>query len=641
MSLSEFILKVADIILRLALRVNSHNHTIKQTQLQEHFLIDSPVGWSKIAASHIKEAEPVYEVELSNGLKSKMGSGHLVYISDTDTESVQNLGLGDVVLTRKGRSYVTQKRLVSSNMLTFDLTVVNSFNCYYTDDIISHNSVVTGIFLVWYALFNKDKDIVALSQNDDKVVDLLGKMESIVRRLPYFLKPGMLKKNEHTLHFDNNTRIKANTTSGTSAAGISADILYIDEFALIDDRFINIFYRTTYPTISASLKSRVIITSTPRGFNKFWEIYHNALLGENRYNPLRVDYWEVPGRDEKWRLDEIKNLGTIEDFNQEYGNQFISGANSIFNSDTSKLVMQFETEYVHKDIEELNDIPALEYEGILTWNKNFDLSLFDDPGTKFQLSTDLADGDGGDNLVTSIWLILPKTKAEIDLMPFYSDERDFFKTIQVGKMSHNKVSIKEFGRLFYYLVVKVLTEDKVKCTLEVNHGASEFINTLESVEGDKNNIDVDEIMSKYLHKKGAVTPKIGIKTLDYVKNEASGWLKDDVAYRSIILTDPVTIRESTNFMKSGKTYKAQAGHDDHIMTAVLHAAARHNDDFLEQIEEMLDYMPEAFIKLMEEKLNIETNDDIKDPDDIEEIFDDENEEVFDVEDEDDDYIDYF
>ena len=61
--------------------------------------------------------------------------------------------------------------------------------------------------------------------------------------------------------------------------------------------------------------------STPNGVgNLFYNIYTESLDNSNGWHNERVDWWEVPGRDEKWRDMTAKALGSVDAFSQEYGN---------------------------------------------------------------------------------------------------------------------------------------------------------------------------------------------------------------------------------------------------------------------------------------------------------------------------------
>jgi hypothetical protein len=79
--------------------------------------------------------------------------------------------------------------------------------------------------------------------------------------------------------------------------------------------------------------------------NRFYEIYMDALNGLNTYSPLRVDWWQVPGRDDKWKAETIANMGSEEDFNQEYGLQFFSSDRLLLSSKDLKKIFSIATKY--------------------------------------------------------------------------------------------------------------------------------------------------------------------------------------------------------------------------------------------------------------------------------------------------------
>jgi hypothetical protein len=54
----------------------------------------------------------------------------------------------------------------------------------------------------------------------------------------------------------------------------------------------------------------------------------NAVKGENKYCPLEIKWNDVPGRDEKWRLDQIANTNE-KDFNQEFNTEFLGSSETL------------------------------------------------------------------------------------------------------------------------------------------------------------------------------------------------------------------------------------------------------------------------------------------------------------------------
>lgn len=62
----------------------------------------------------------------------------------------------------------------------------------------------------------------------------------------------------------------------------------------------------------------IVVVSTPQGTaNLYYRLWKDAIDGNNSFVPLKVNWREVPGRDESWYEETIKNIGKIQ-FAQEY-----------------------------------------------------------------------------------------------------------------------------------------------------------------------------------------------------------------------------------------------------------------------------------------------------------------------------------
>lgn len=96
--------------------------------------------------------------------------------------------------------------------------------------------------------------------------------------------------------------------------------LILDELAFIDPPSImEDFWRSVWPTISRSKTSKVLIASTPNGTdNLFYQLYDGAAKGQNGFATMTIPWYQVPGRDEKWKQEQIKAIGSIEAFEQEF-----------------------------------------------------------------------------------------------------------------------------------------------------------------------------------------------------------------------------------------------------------------------------------------------------------------------------------
>jgi len=110
------------------------------------------------------------------------------------------------------------------------------------------------------------------------------------------------------------------------------------------------FWESVFPVISSSKKSKIFMLSTPNGVgNLFFNTYTDAIAEKNGWHAERVDWWEVPGRDEKWKEMTARALGSVEAFNQEYGNEFRAAGENIFDKDQLDELTQNAPEPVFED----------------------------------------------------------------------------------------------------------------------------------------------------------------------------------------------------------------------------------------------------------------------------------------------------
>jgi hypothetical protein len=458
-------------------------------------------------------------------------------------------------------------------------------------------SIMSSVFLVWYLLFNHDKNAMILANIGDTAEELMDKIKSIIKGLPFFLKPGMMVNNVMSMRFDNGCRVIAKTTTKTSGIGFTIHFLYMDEFAHINPSFMEAFFRSTYPTVSSSKVSRIIITSTPNGMNKFYEMYMDAVNGNNTFNPIRVDWWQVPGRDEAWKKNEVANLGSEELFNQEYGNQFLSSSTLLLGSAELQKIKRNEVEYVWREIDDFH-YADVNYEKFL-WHPKFDLDSAGLPGKKYLVSVDLSGGNKGDYTGVNVFKIIPLPKKVIESIDEYTDESDFFGAMQVGVFRDNEVKLEDIVKLLRILVKKILGPESVKIILEMNYMGELFVDKF------LNDEDLFEELFVYTkHSESSRVSKIGIKYNEKNKLKNCEELRNLVRADRILINDKRwTVPELFTFgLNSRGTYSSQTGNDDVAMSLVNLPSSFHNGDFYQLVGELFDDMENDYKSLILSKM---------------------------------------
>lgn len=451
-------------------------------------------------------------------------------------------------------------------------------------------TICSSIFIAWYSLFNFDRNVMILSNKGDTTKEIIDKGKVIFENLPFFLKPGILKWDVMSEKFDNGCRVVGQNTTKRSGISFTIHLLFLDEFAHIDPGYINPFYENIYPTLSSSKVSRIIITSTPNGFNKMYDLYTAAENGENSYAPFRVDWWEVPGRDDNWYRQEVKNLGGIPEFNRQYGNSFLDEGEILLTSDTLRFMQNAKQKFIHHDFVDLDDYD-IDYRD-LTWDPRFDVDTIQDENRYYLFSVDISEGNGGrdgaepDYSVINIFKLQPVPLKYMESLNGYSIY-DFFGLRQIGRYHNNKCSVEELSKILYILMFKIFDPEKVKCIIEWNIFGGELLRNLMTVFPRENDFD-ESIILRFRHNINDNKLKPGLRLKGDNKTIYCQNMKSLASKHRIELIDNDTVLEAKTFGKVKNSFAAQVGHDDLMMSSINATAFFETVEYNDFVEEYYD-----------------------------------------------------
>jgi len=118
----------------------------------------------------------------------------------------------------------------------FDPEVLSESHLYWSNGILSHNTITVCAFLLYQAIFNNDYFIAILANNASKSREILGRLKMMYELLPWWLKPGVIEWNKGSIEFSNGSKIFAGPTTNSSIRGYSISCLYADEFRFRPER---------------------------------------------------------------------------------------------------------------------------------------------------------------------------------------------------------------------------------------------------------------------------------------------------------------------------------------------------------------------------------------------------------------------
>ncbi len=382
----------------------------------------------------------------------------------------------------------------------------------------SGKSISSVVYLLWYACFHPEKTIAILANKGAVAREMLARITLALENLPFFLQPGCKALNKGSLEFSNNSKIIASATSGSSIRGLSINLLFLDEFAFVENDAQ--FYTSTYPVVSAGKDTQIIVTSTANGVgNVYHKLWEGATNGTNEFKPFRVDWWDVPGRDDKWRDETISNTSELQ-FEQEFGNTFhgkgntLIAANHLLAQKAVDPIQYQENIWIYKE-------PVKDHDYIIT--------------------VDVAKGRGQDYSTFTI--------IDVSTNPF--DQVVVFRDNNISPMLLPDI-IYKYAKTYNdaYIIVESNDAGIVVCN------------------GLYYDLEYENMFVESAIKSNA----IGVTMTRRVKRIGCSTIKDLIEQRKLSIYDANTIIEMATFVAVGKSYMAKTpNHDDLMMNLVLFA----------------------------------------------------------------------
>ena len=380
----------------------------------------------------------------------------------------------------------------------------------------SGKSISSVVYLLWYACFHPEKTIAILANKGAVAREMLARVTLALENLPFFLQPGCKALNKGSIEFSNNSKIMAAATSGSSIRGLSINLLFLDEFAFVENDAQ--FYTSTYPVVTAGKDTQIIICSTANGIgNVYHKLWEGAVQETNEFKPFRVDWWDVPGRNKTWKKQTIANTSELQ-FEQEFGNTFhgrgntLIAANHLLAQKAVEPISIQENLFVYKE-------PVKDHDYIIC--------------------VDVAKGRGQDYSTFNV--------IDVSTEPFE----------QVCVFRDNNISPMLLPDIVYKYAK---TYNDAYVLIESNDAGIVVCNGL-YYDLEYENMFVESTIK---------ADSLGINMTRKVKRIGCSGIKDLLEEKKLDIVDEDTILEISTFISKGQSYEASDGnHDDLMMNLVL------------------------------------------------------------------------
>jgi hypothetical protein len=410
----------------------------------------------------------------------------------------------------------------------------------------SGKSTTIIAYLLHYVLFNPSVNVAILANKAATARDLLGRLQLAYEHLPKWLQQGVMSWNKGSLELENGSKILASSTSASAVRGGSYNIIFLDEFAYVPSNVAEQFFSSVYPTISSGKTTKVMIVSTPHGMNMFYKLWNDAENQRNTYVPIEVHWSEIPGRDEEWKAETIKNTSE-QQFNTEFECEFLGSIDTLIKAQKLRV---------------LSYIPPIQ--------SNAGLDVFEKPlkDHTYVLTADVSRGTSNDY---SAFLVF-----DVSQMPYKI----------VAKFRDNEIKPLLFPAKIYD-VARAYNQAFV--LIEVNDIGEQVASTMQF------DLEYDNlIMASMRGRAGQVLgggfsggrAQLGVRTTKAVKRIGCSNLKQMIEDDKLIIQDLQIISELSTFIVKGQSFEADDGCTDDLVACMFIFAWATDQTYFKELTDM-------------------------------------------------------
>lgn len=399
-------------------------------------------------------------------------------------------------------------------------------------------TITSAACILWYTLFQDAKTVAILANKTSAAREVMNRYQGMFENLPIWMQQGVRTWNKGDIELENGSKVFTAATTASGIRGKSVNWLYIDEAAIIPNTIAEQFFASVYPTISAGQTTKILLTSTPLGYNHFWKFWNEAEKGVNGFEPMFIPYTEIPGRDEAWAEEQLKMLGEMK-YNQEVLCNFLGSSNTLVNAHTIGSMSSIDPIYM-KD----------------------GLDIFEDPISEhvYVMGVDTARGVGGDY---SAFTVVDATSVPYKLVAKYRNNK-------IPPMLYPNV-VNKVARDFNNAYVMIEINDMGQQVADILHSELEYDNILTTTK---------DTNKQYLSPGFGKTTQMGVRMTKQVKRQGCFTLKSLMEEKKLLIFDADTISEFSTFIEKMGTWMADEGYyDDLVMSLVMFSWVTSNTYF--------------------------------------------------------------
>lgn len=510
--------------------------------------VETDTGWSDIVSIHKTVEYDVWYLKTERGLELYCADNHIIFDNHYNEIFVKDCIVGETkIITKNGNEVITHLEKLDYSANMYDLELNDKNHRYWTNNILSHNTETIGLYLLWYAMFHKNKDILVTANKLEQAKEIINRIQFAYEHCPEYIRAGIAfgGYNKTSIEFDTGSRIMARATTADAGRGLSPAIIYCDEFAFVKKNIQSEFYSAMIPAL-ATTKGKFIISSTPNDeFDKFADIWkgaenridHNGneipedMPGNNGFYPVVFTWKAHPHRDDEWERRERAATNDDAKFDREHNLLFAGRSDTLLTTQTLQNLSTYT-----KTVKPLFNLGQVRFYDEIKYGKSYVIAL--DPSL----------GTGSDFAAIQV-LQLPEM-------------------VQVAEWMHNRTPVEEQIK-----IISAISRFIKEKQIELGSSKAEIYWSFENngigqrVIPIVNNLD-DGVIQAELVSPTTKNFQLGFST-NRKKIVSCSILKKLCDKNILKINSPHLVKQLFNYVESGGSYACPIGEHDDLISAML------------------------------------------------------------------------
>jgi hypothetical protein len=189
----------------------------------DEFEVLTDTGWEDVTEVSKTVPYQIFRIILENGYELECADNHIIFLENGEEIFAKDLVEGIRIRTDRGPSEVKSLKVYDEKVNMYDIGVDSPNHRFYSNGILSHNSLTVSVKLLHYILFNHDKKAIIIANKLKIAKEIFQKIRIAYEMLPYWMQTGVVEWAATSCKLENGSIVSAEATTSEGIRGIAGN----------------------------------------------------------------------------------------------------------------------------------------------------------------------------------------------------------------------------------------------------------------------------------------------------------------------------------------------------------------------------------------------------------------------------------